>query len=239
MGVYKMKKIFLGLFLISISLYGNNIYATFNVEANKKANLAFDTSGIVDKVFVDIGSIIKKGDILVVLKNNDYKARLDIAKTSFQYAKKELERQNKVRNIIDKSKYDKYKFNYENALNQLNLQQSLFDKTILKAPFNSIVYYKLVESGDVVSGGMLRTILKIQNQNKRKLILEFDQKYNKIVKVGDNFKYKIDGVDKIYNGKISKIYPYIDRKTRKIKAEVITNNLTVGLFGDGYITINR
>lgn len=239
MGVYKMRKIFLGLFLVSITLYADEIYATFNVEANKKANLAFDTSGIVDKVFVDIGSVIKKDDILLVLKNSDYKAKLDIAKTSFEYAKKELDRQNKVRNIIDKAKYDKYKFNYENAINQLNLQQSLFDKTILKAPFDSIVYDKLVESGDVVSGAMIRTILKIQNETKRKLILEFDQKYNKIVKIGDNFKYKIDGIDTIYNGKISKIYPYSDTKTRKIKAEIEVNNLMVGLFGDGYITIGK
>ncbi|MEA3315269.1 MAG: efflux RND transporter periplasmic adaptor subunit [Campylobacterota bacterium] len=234
-----MRKIFLGLFFVSITLYADEIYATFNVEANKKANLAFDTSGIVDKVLVDIGSVIKKDDILLVLKNSDYKAKLDIAKTSFEYAKKELERQNKVRSIIDKAKYDKYKFNYENAINQLNLQQSLFDKTILKAPFDSIVYDKLVESGDVVSGAMIRTILKIQNETKRKLILEFDQKYNKIVKIGDNFKYKIDGIDTIYNGKISKIYPYSDTKTRKIKAEIEVNNLMVGLFGDGYITIGK
>jgi len=231
-----MRKIFLGLFLVSVSLYADKIYATFNVEAYKKANLAFDTSGIVEKVFVDIGSVVKKGDTLVVLKNDDYKAKLNIAKTSFEYTKKELDRQEKIKNIIDKAKYDKYKFNYENAKNQLELQQSLFDKTILKAPFDSVVYDKLVESGDVVSGAMIRTILKLQNQIKRKLVLEFDQKYNKIVKVGDNFEYKVDGDKKEYLGVISKIYPYSSKDTRKIKAEIEVENLLIGLFGDGYIT---
>ena len=230
-----MKLVIVSLFLV-VGLFGSEVYSTFEVKALKSANLSFDTSGIVDKVFVDVGSVISKNDKLVSLKNSDYKARLNITKTSYAYAKKDLNRQEKVKNIIDEAKYDKYKFNYLNAKNQLELQQSLFEKTILKAPFDAIVYEKLVESGDVVSGAAIRTIIKIQSKIKRKLVLEFDQKYHKNVKVGDIFNYKVDGDSRGYKGTISKIYPYADIKTRKIKAEVITKGFVVGLFGDGYIT---
>jgi len=80
-----------------------------------------------------------------------------------------------------------------------------------------------------------KTIFKIQTKNKQKLVLEFDQKYWKDIKVGQNFKYKVDGDTEIYDGKISKIYPFASSGNRKIKAEVEVEGFIVGLFGDGYI----
>ena len=67
------------------------------------------------------------------------------------------------------------------------------------------------------------------------MILEFDQKYNGVVKVGDVYSYQIDGSSTQYTGTITKVYPYADNTTRKIKAEVETKDILVGLFGDGYI----
>ena len=57
-----------------------------------------------------------------------------------------------------------------------------------------------------------------------------------LVKVGDSFRYKVDGDQTVYTGTIYKIYPTIDSKSRKMLAEVKAENFPVGLFGDGYIT---
>lgn len=102
-----------------------------------------------------------------------------------------------------------------------------------------MIYYKDIEVGDAVSAMRLKTIFKIQSEHKRNLILEFDQKYNKVVKVGQTFEYKLDGDDKIYKGTISKIYPYADFNNRKIRAEVKAKDIIVGLFGDGYILVDK
>ena len=200
-----MRKIILSLLFTLACVNAEEVYATFSVEAQKSANLAFSSSGIVDEVTVDVASIVKKGDLLAKLQNNDIKAQLDIVQIALKYAKSDYNRQLKVKNIIDESKFDQYAFKYENAKAQVVLQKSLLDKTILTAPFDGVIYEKSVEIGDVVSGAMIRTILKIQSLHKRKLILEFDQKYHQSVKVGQTFKYGIDGYDKRYTGKISKI----------------------------------
>jgi len=71
------------------------------------------------------------------------------------------------------------------------------------------------------------------------LILQFDQKYHSKVKVGDLYTYKLDGDTSEYSGIISKVYPYANTQTRKIKAEVLVDDIVVGLFGDGYITKTR
>ena len=219
-------------------LQAQKIYATFDVVAQKSANLAFVSSGIVQKVNVDVGSVVKKGDILAILDNNDIKAMLDKTKIVLKFAKRELKRQEKIKNLIDASKYDKVLSNYENAKASYAYQQAIYEKTFLKAPFDGVIYDKAIEVGDAVSAMMLKTVFKIQSIHKRKLILEFDQKYHDIVKVGQTFKYKVDGDSKTYTGIISKVYPYANFNNRKIKAEVKAKDFTVGLFGDGYIIVD-
>ncbi len=221
------------------NLSANNIYATFDVEASKSANLAFSSGGIVKNVLVDVTSEIKKDEIIARLQNDDLKAKLEASKVALKYAKLDYNRQFKVRKIIDKAKFDKFAFKYESAKVQVKYDKSILEKTILKAPFDGVIYEKLVEEGDVVSGQAIRTILKIQSKSERKLVLKFDQKYNHIVKVGNTFSYKIDGDDTEYEGKIYKIYPYVDSANRKIKAEVHSSNILVGLFGDGYILVKE
>jgi multidrug resistance efflux pump len=160
---------------------------------------------------------------------------LDSAEVAQKYAQKDFERQKKVKQVIDQAQFDLYAFKYENAKAQAAYQKALFEKTLLKAPFDGVIFEKKVEEGDVVSGAAIRPILKIQSLHKRKLVLTFDQKYHTDVKVGDLFRYEIDGDEKHYEGKITKIYPALDTDRRKVVAEVEAKDLMVGLFGEGTI----
>lgn len=233
-----MKKILFALLtLVSLS-QAENVYATFDVDAQKSAELAFTASGIVKEVNVDIGSVVKKNQTLASLDNSDIKAMLDKTQIVLKFAKRALDRQEKIKKLIDASKYDKVLSNYENAKASVAYQQALYNKTILKAPFEGVIYDKKIEVGDAVSGMMLKTVFKIQSLHARKLILAFDQKYHNVVKVGQKFKYRVDGDDKTYTGVISKVYPYANFSDRKIKAEVKAKDFTVGLFGDGMILVD-
>lgn len=232
-----MTKILLGLLSVIISLQAQEIYATFTVEAEQKAMLAFDASGITNKVNYDIADGVKKGKVLASLSNRDFKASLEMAKTALKFAKKDYERQLKVKNLIDASKFDSYAFKYENAKNEVAYAQAKYNKTFLKAPFDGVIYEKDIEVGDTVSGMMLKTVFKIQSKSKRKLILGIDQKYHQSVKVGQVFRYGVDGDSSVYEGVITKIYPFANSANRKIKAEVKAKDFVVGLFGEGYIQI--
>jgi len=182
-----MKKILLTLItLVSLS-HAENIYATFNVTAAKSANLAFIASGIVKSVNVDIDSVVKKGEVLATLGNDDIKAMLESSKTTLKYAKRSLNRQEKIKRLIDQGKFDKVVSAYEKAKNAVAYERALYAKTFLKSPFDGVIYYKDIEVGDAVSGLMLKTVFKIQSAHARKLILEFDQKYHNVVKEGETF----------------------------------------------------
>ena len=230
-----MKKT-LFLIVVLLQLNAEEIYATFDIQAQKSASLAFSSSGIIEKMNVDIGSIVKKDELLAELLNEDIKAMVEVSKVALKYAKSDFERQEKVKQHINQSLFDSFAYKFDNAKVQLQYQQTLLDKTYLRAPFDGLITAKKVEVGDVVSGQMITEVFDIQSLKERKLVLQFDQKYHKRVKVGDSFKYKVDGDDTTYTGTIYKIYPTIDSKSRKMSAEVKAEHFTVGLFGDGYIT---
>jgi len=248
-----MRKIILIALAMIASLNAQEIYATFNIEADRSANLAFYSSGIVERVFVDVSSEVKKGQSLAKLQNDDLVASLNIAKAKLQeaevtlrFSKRDYERQLLIKELIDEAKFDQYILAYErakvalsSAKANLDYQKALLDRSVVLAPFDGIILEKSVEVGDVVSGMMLRTIFKIQSKNKRKLIFEFDQKYWKVVKVGDSVKYSVNGDDNNYTGKISKVYPIASSDNRKIKAEVEADGFVVGLFGEGYISVAK
>ncbi|WP_457748714.1 efflux RND transporter periplasmic adaptor subunit [Sulfurimonas sp.] len=230
-----MKTILLTLMVFLSTLHAKDIYATFNVEAQKSANLAFTASGLVKNTSAEIGSSVKKGEVLASLDNADIQALLTRAKTVYKYAKRSYERQLKIKNLIDEGKFDTVAKAYESAKSSLAYQQAMYNKTFLKAPFDGVIFYKDIEVGDAVSGLMLKTVYKIQSATKRKLLITFDEKYANIVKVGDTFEYMVDGDTKTYTGTIRKIYPQANTKNRKITAEVQAKNFMVGLFGTGTI----
>ncbi len=230
-----MKKIVV-LLLAVLHLHAEEIYATFEVKAEKSASLAFSSSGIVEEMKVDIGSKVKKDALLAELVNDDIEAMVEVSKVALKYAQRDYERQKQVQKHINVSLFESYVYKYDNAKVQLKYQEALLAKTYLHAPFDGIITAKKVEIGDVVSGQMITEVLDIQSEKERKLILKFDQKYHRKVKVGDRFTYKVDGDDRMYTGTIYKIYPTIDAKSRKMLAEVKAIGFPVGLFGDGYIT---
>ena len=225
------------LLLAVLHLNAEEIYATFDIKAEQSASLAFSSSGIVGEMKVDIGSEVKKDALLAALINDDIEAMVEVSKVALKYAQSDYERQKKVQQHINVSLFESYAYKYDNARVQLKYQETLLDKTYLRAPFDGIITAKHIEVGDVVSGQMITEVYDIQSLKARKLILKFDQKYHAKVKVGDSFKYKVDGDDTLYSGTIYKIYPTIDSKSRKMLAEVKAEGFPVGLFGDGYITV--
>jgi len=235
---------FITLSIISMITYADAnteiIYATYNVEAEKSANLAFSYSGIIDTVLVDVSSKVKKGTVLATLQNDDLIASENILKITLKYALLNYERHKELfsKKLIDKALLDKYALAFEQAKAQIKYQKTIISKTLLKAPFDGIITDKKIDPGDVVSGQLLKAVFKIQSEYKRKIIIEFDQKYHHMINVGDRFEYKLDGNNKKLSGLITKIYPYINVSNRKMKAEVFANNLTVGLYGEGNIIIN-
>lgn len=229
----KMKFLIAALLSFSI-LWGEDVYAIFNIEAVKDSNLTLDSSGIVSEMLVDVDSVVKKDDKLLSLANKDKIAQANSIKQQYLFAKKQYERYSKTGGAVDKNTLDNYYFNYKKLEADYAYYISLLDKSILKAPFDGVIAERKIDLGDGVAANST-TLFRLVSHEK-KMVLQYDSKYIDKVKVGDEFEYSIDGNGQKKVVKITKIYPTIDDTTRKVTAEaVVGDDMTPGLFGDGYI----
>lgn len=228
----KVLGIVAGIFLAS-SMWAEDVYAIFNAEAIKDANLNLATSGIVSDIFVDVGSEVKKGDLLLNLFNQDIFSQMNSVEQQYIFAKKQWERYKRSGGAVDKNTLDRYLSEYKKLEADYNYQKAVLSKTQLRAPFDGVIASKEVELGDGVSAHSTK-LFRIISQDV-KLVLEFDFKYINKIKVGDRFDFRIDGRKEDLHTTISKIYPTASTSTRKVKAEAMAKGIIPGTFGDGYI----
>ncbi|MDX1809519.1 MAG: efflux RND transporter periplasmic adaptor subunit [Sulfurospirillaceae bacterium] len=245
-----MKKIILLLLLLMQALLAEEVYATFDVVSNKSSDLGLSVSGVVGSLYVDVGDTVKKGTLLLSLKNDQEQQEVNSARTAVAIAQKYAEhsqkiydRYAKISDVIDKEKMENYIYNRDinalnlkNALNTLHLREIQLAKTQLRAPYDLVVTKKMTELGNIVLGSQTK-LLSVTSPKDIKLVLKFDEKYWKEIKIGQKFTYKVDGSNMTYQGTISKIYPTVIQSTRKMQAEVKAFNLMPGLFGSGMITV--
>lgn len=227
------KKMFLALIFSTSLLMGEDVYAIFNAEATQDANLNLATSGIVEDIFVEVGSVVKKGDKLLTLFNKDIQSQALSTEQQYNFAKKQYERYLRSGNAVDKNTLDRYHSEYKKLEADYAYQQAMLNKTILFAPFDGVIASKDIELGDGVSANSTKLFRIISQEVK--LVLEFDFKHFSKVKVGDTYDFRIDGKKSDLSATISKIYPTANTSNRKVKAEALVSGVVPGTFGDGYI----
>ena len=229
-----MKKIFIIVLFMFQGLFAEDIYATFDVVSEKKSELGLSASGIVTTLNVNVGDKIKKGDLLLSLNNTQEKNEYETARKNAEHSSKIYERYAKISEVIDKEKMENYL--YDKEITQLNAQNKeiILRKTELRAPYDLIIAKKNIDLGSIVLASQTK-LIEVISLDDMKLVLKFDEKYWQKIKVGQTFIYKVDGSDKNYEGKITKIYPLILNETRELQAEVKVNDLLPGLFGNGMI----
>ena len=113
--------------------------ATGSLAPNEQTDVAPETSGKVASVSADIGTFVKKGQVLVRLEDADFKDRVQQAQAQLDQAKATLE-QNRAKIGLRPGQ----KFNPENVpeVAAARAALDLADKNLRR-------YEKLVESGDV------------------------------------------------------------------------------------------
>ncbi len=238
--------------LLATAGMAEEVYATFNVQAEREAELVLSSTGLVNKIHVDVGDYVKKGAVLLELDNDDLKTsmllaqkQIDLAEVNLRFAKKAYERFEKVQDVVDEELFDQYVSGYErakielaNAQANLAYKKALYEKTRLKAPFTGVIASKEIELGDGVSSAKMETLFTLITPKAQKLIVTVDEKYWQQLKVGQSFEYVVSGSTQQYSGKIAKIYPAIDDKKRSITVEVPAKGLKDGLFGHGTIKVD-
>ncbi|MBR0037143.1 MAG: efflux RND transporter periplasmic adaptor subunit [Bacteroidales bacterium] len=187
---------------------------TANVEADVVNSIAPQSPVRIRKINVEVGDRVRKGQVLVQLDDNSLtqlEAQLNNQRIEF----KRIEELYKVGGA-SKSNYDTQK----TALDVLETQyKNLVENTQLTSPIDGVVSARNYDDGDLYAG---TPVLVVQKITPVKLLLDVNEQYFKDVKVG----MPIDNIvldaypGETFQGKVSIVYPTLDRNTRSFQVEV-------------------
>ncbi len=196
-----------------------------SIIASEEVHLAPSSPGKIEKIFVEIGDRVKKGDILVQMDRTQlHQAMVNLKNTETDFMR--LDTLNKV-GSISKQQYDQMKAQYEIAKSNVEFLQ---ENTILQAPFNGVISGKYFEDGELYSGAPNTSagkaaILSIVQIDPLKVIVNISENYFPFVKEGMNARVTSDLYpEKNITGKVLRVYPTIDPSTRTFTCEIIIDN---------------
>jgi len=123
------------------------------IEAWTDLKILAKISGTVEKVLVQEGDLVKKGDLLAVVEEADYKIRLQRARAAYKLAKNEFNRDKAIysKGVISAAEFDAKKIAMEIAKADLNDAELQFSRCQITSPMNGIVRHLDAKVGLLLS----------------------------------------------------------------------------------------
>ena len=198
------------------------------VDAAVKNYIASAGGTRIEKIFVEVGDVVKEGQQLVKMESTQLATSL----AQLDNLKIELERVKALYQSggVSKQQLDQLQTQYDVAKKSAD---NLKDNIYLTSPINGIVTARNFDNGDVAAG---QPILQVMQINPVKLKINIPESFYNNVKKGMQVtaKTEIFGEEE-FSGTVSLIYPTIDPLTRTFTCEVKVNNanskLKPGMFG--------
>ena len=191
---------------------------TATVEAEVKNNIAPSSPVRIDRIFVEVGDRVSKGQKLVSMDAANLKQikyQLDNQQIEF----KRIDELYKVGGA-SKSEWDTAKMNLD--IRETSYK-NLLENTSLLSPINGVVTARNYDNGDMYSGG--EPVLVVEQITPVKLYINVSEGYFTKVKKGAPVDVKLDVYgDEVFTGNISLIYPTIDAATRTFQVEIKLDN---------------
>jgi len=210
---------------IESTVIDNELVFTSTLIPNEEVYFAPATPGRIDKIYVEVGSRFREGDLLFVMDQTQlHQARIQLKNLEVDMARFDTLIKS---NSIPKQQYDQFKTQYDIAKTNV---QFLEENSRLKAPFGGIVSGKYYENGEMFSGapntqaGKAAVITLVQI-NPLKAVVNISERYLTQIKLGMEADIVTDVFpDKPVKGKVMRIYPTIDQLSRTFQIEISVPN---------------
>lgn len=174
------------------------------IEPENEISIKSKVSGVVENIFVDVGSYVTAGTPMIEVRPDptplelaDAKRQVELRQADLENLKKQRVRQQTLRdkNLISEKAYDDFELEYQEAELQLNIaleRLALIEsgkvtigdtkiETVIKAPIDGYLLSKYVEVGDPVTpltsyqeGTVLMRIANMENLIFRGTVDEID-----------------------------------------------------------------
>ena len=209
---------------VALKTLQNSVTATGTIEAVTSVTVGTQVSGIVNKLYVDYNSQVKKGEVIAELDKtnllselNTAKANLASAQSSLNYQAANMERYKTLykKGLVSADEYENALLTYRQAKEQVasskeNVQraQTNLGYATITSPIDGTVISKSVEEGQTVAASFntpeLFTIAK--DLTNMQVVANVDEADIGNVKEGDRVTFTVDAYpDDTFEGTVKQV----------------------------------
>lgn len=215
--VYKTAKVDKG----DISSY---VAATGNINPINTVEIGNQNSGVVENVYVDFNSRVKKGDPLAQIDPTPFKAKvtqteadLKKAQVDYELAKRIMDANEELyrKRLIPKQEYDdsKAKFSSANAAldgarAEFETARSNLNSTTIRSPIDGVIISKSINVGQTIALGHQSPALFLVAEDLTNMQLDANVSEADIgrIKEGQEGSFRVDAYpSEMFKGKVSQI----------------------------------
>jgi membrane fusion protein (multidrug efflux system) len=195
-----------------------------------------ENNGRVVRVLVDEGDVVRKGQVLAVIKGDQLNIQLQNAQAAYQNALTDSQRYENAFKTggVTKQQLDQAKLNLVNAKAALDQAKITLGDASIKSSINGIVNKRSVEPGTVVSPGTV--LFELVDVSKLKLKVTVNEQQVATLKKGSEVPVKASVFPNTeFKGKINFIAPKADASLNfPVEIEIANNpgnQLKAGMYG--------
>ena len=189
------------------------------------ADVSAEVTGIVDTLSFDSGADVKKGDVLVHLRDADDVARLHALQATAKLAEITLTRDQKqfAAHAVSQAVVDNDVAALNNAKAQADAQQATLDKKTIRAPFAGHLGIRQIDVGQYLNAGT--PIVTLQQLDPIYVDFNVPEQVLPQITAGQKMVARIDALpDTSFEGTIAAINAKSDEATRNILVRAIFPN---------------
>lgn len=190
------------------------------------------TTGWLERILVDIGDRVKKGQVLVRLDKRELLTKLAERRAHLVFLEQEYQRDSRLvqENAIPPSEADRTKMMYDEAKAQMANIETLLSYTDIISPIDGVVTDRLLlnNPGQLVNSGT--PILKLANVSRMRVQVKVagrDASFLKSGRQGGGTEARIRFPalgDRTFLTRVSKVFPPLEPGTRTATAELLLGN---------------
>lgn len=209
---------------VTIGSVSNTITATGTLEATNTVVVGTQVSGVIEKLYVDFNTIVKKGQLIAELDKSTLQSSLENAQADLDNAQAEYDYQyanwKRMKVLYDKellaqSDYDLANYNFMKSKASVKSAQANLDRAArnlsyanIYSPIDGVVLNRAVEEGQTVAASMSTPeLFTITNDLKEMQVeADIDEADIGMVKLDQRVEFTVDAFpDMNFEGKVSEI----------------------------------
>ena len=217
------------------------VVATGTVEPVTKVDVGTQVSGIIDRIYVDYNSVVKKGQLIAEMDKVTLQAELESQEAQLANAKAEYEYQQKnyarskvlfEKQLISDSDYEEATYNYEKAKSAYEKSKADIVKVrrnlgyaVITSPIDGVVISREVEEGQTVAAGFetptLFTIAK--DLTEMQVIADVDEADIGEIREGQRVTFTVDAYrNDAFEGVVTQV-----RLEATVESNVVTYEVVI------------